>query len=427
MMHERSLGWVRRKQFAIATVLFCAAMVVPFCLKNNSDWSLVYVPGAERLVHGDDIYQGAFVYPPINAWLAIPFVYLPKIPGRLVWLGINLIGLIVLVRSAWKLSGGARLDGDPPVARREHAIFGIGLLCGAPYILDSLTTQQTDLVVAAIVLVGCRAIASGRSLWAGVLFGLAAGVKCTPLLWAPYLFWRRQWAAVVMVPLVAVSVNLLPEFTHPSPGSSSRLEVWSNRYLTPMSEESHDLGVWATAINFNHSVNGLANRLLIWDRTWSGADEVSFPKDDRISPATLRIVAGGCLLFFLAIAIASAWRARSANRSSTKSPSIESFEFSLVLLLMVLMSPHSSKPHFCTLILPGFCLARAAIMQRDRVLWAIVIAAAACGLAINKDLVGKPVYSWLKWYGCVTWGAVLLHLGCCWALLRSRDERTITT
>jgi hypothetical protein len=406
-------------------------MVVPFCLKNNSDWSLVYIPSADRLVRGEDIYQGAFVYPPINAWLAIPFAYIPNIPGRLIWLSINLIGLIVLIRSAWKLSGGSRLDGDPPVARREHGIFAIGLLCGGAYILDSLTTQQTDLVVAAIVLVGCRALVGGRPLRAGLLFGLAAGLKCTPLLWAPYLLWRRQWAAAIAVPLVAIAMNLVPELTHPSPGSSSRLEQWVQRYLTPMSNEKHDIGVWATAINFNHSVNGVVNRMLVWERVWVDGTETMAPVVDRASPATLRLVAGGILLFFLVIAVASAWRARTrlANgaNANSEAPSIETLEFCLVLLLMVLMSPHSSKPHFCTLVLPGFCLARLALVRRDWLLWAIVIGAAACGLVINKDLVGKPVYSWLKWYGCVTWGAVLLFLGCCWALIQKRDTEPVST
>jgi hypothetical protein len=103
---------------------------------------------------GEDIYQGAFVYPPINAWLVIPFAYLPNIAGRLIWLAMNLVALIVLVRTAWKLSAGGRLDGEPPVPRREHVIFGIGLVCGLAFIFDTLTTQQTDLVVAAIVLLG---------------------------------------------------------------------------------------------------------------------------------------------------------------------------------------------------------------------------------------------------------------------------------
>ena len=31
-------------------------------------------------------------------------------------------------------------------------------------------------------------------------------------------------------------------------------------------------------------------------------------------------------------------------------------EFSLVFILMMLLSPQSSKPHFCTLLLPAFCL-----------------------------------------------------------------------
>ena len=63
-------------------------------------------------------------------------------------------------------------------------------------------------------------------------------------------------------------------------------------------------------------------------------------------------------------------------------------EFGIVLTLMLLLSPMSSKPHFCTLFLPGFCLARLAVNRSSRAAALAVGVAAVTALASNKDPLG---------------------------------------
>src|SRR5262245_31241309 len=200
--------WTR--PYLVVIVLFLVAYAVPYATRAKSDWALVYVPAAERLAAGDDLYQFqfAYTYPPVNAWMMLPLVGMPEIPARLIWYAINAVALVLLVRGSWTLSGGGRLEGKPLAPRREHFIAGVGLLCSAAFLLDALTNQQNDLIVAALVVHGCGLLVRGRGVWSGVLFGLAAGLKCTPLLWAGYLFYRRQWAGALLVPVVAVGVNV---------------------------------------------------------------------------------------------------------------------------------------------------------------------------------------------------------------------------
>src|SRR5262249_36821300 len=146
----------------------------------------------------------------------------------------NASALVILIMEAWRLSGGAALEGNRPAPRREHLIFALGLLCGIFYALDALSNQQSDLVVAALVIIGCRLLIRDRGAGSGVMFGLAAGIKCTPLLWSGYLVWRKRWLAAGLMLLVALAINWLPELTHPRPTSQSRLEEWARRYLVPM-------------------------------------------------------------------------------------------------------------------------------------------------------------------------------------------------
>lgn len=414
------------RPYSVLAALALAAFAVKAAAGPGADWTKVYLPAAQRLAAGEELYQDKFVeftYPPVNAWMMLPFVGLPTVPARLLWYLLSAVALIVLVRGAWALSGGGRLEGEPPGPRREHIIAGLGLACAAGYVLDVLTNEQNDLLIGALVVLGCRLLARGRGTGAGVLFGLAAGIKCTPLLWAPYLLYRRQWAGAVLVPVVACGINLLPDLTHPPPGPDTRLGEWTRRFLLPMAGKEHQVGQWATEIEYNHSLNGLFSRWLMVDRDWKqtffATQQLPPPRTD---PGTVKLVALAATGLLVAFTVGCSWvgdrRYGRATLGSGPPPTRQALEFSLVVVLMLLLSPQSSKPHFCTLVLPGFCLARAALAWPSRAILGLAVAAAVLGLAANKDLVGPAVYDWLKWYGGITVGAVLLHVGCCLGLVR---------
>jgi hypothetical protein len=306
-------------------------------------------------------------------------------------------------------------------------VVALGLLAGIYYVLDTLSNQQTDLVLAALLVGGCLLLVRGRDVWAGVSFGVAAGMKCTPLLWAPYLAWRRRWWAAGMVIVVAVGINLLPDLTHPPPEGKSRLSQWVAVYLRPLAGADRDPGVWGSAINFNHSVAGVCNRWLTYERVPQGGDLVPAPRPDRISAVVLKVIVySACLLFALAAILAA------QRRTGVSAPPVgrtllsgEAGEFGLVLILMLLLSPMSSKPHFCTLLLPGFFLARAAVERRDLLPRCLLAAAIVAGLLSNKDLVSRLVYDATVWYGSVFWNAVLLFAGCVAVLLRRSEAAAL--
>jgi len=408
--------FLRAHPYAVAAVVLFLALIRPLCSRGQSDWELVYLPAAERLTRGEELLQASFVYPPVNAYFGLPFLGLSSNAARVAWLAVNVAALAVLVAVAWRVAGGGRLQGPVPASRTEHAIFGLGLACGIYFALDAITNQQSDLVVAALVVVGCWALVGGRAVRAAVLFGVAAGVKCTPLLFAPYLAWRGRWLAAAVVPLVAVGINLLPDWTHPPalPTEVPRLVHWAKTYLVPMADKNHDAGTWASSIAFNHSLAGLSNRLLVHERPEPGQVRIDV-RPDRVDPATLKRIVLGTGLALLGVALLASWR---GARAASANPALTSLalECSLVLLLMLFLSPQSSKPHFCTLLLPGFCLARAAVVGRRRDLAAFLAAAIACGLASNKDLVGRSAYDFVMWFGSVTATAGFLFVGCCWAL-----------
>jgi hypothetical protein len=252
-----------------------------------------------------------------------------------------------------------------------------------------------------------------RALLAATCFGLAAAVKCTPLLWAPYLIWRRRPVAAAWLVAVALGVNLLPDLLHPSASGHLWLTEYVNRYLLPMSHTDHYVGTWASAIVYNQSLAGAGHRWLITTWEWTAADCVVFRRSDPLAAQALNGIVLGieAVLILLTLTICRRPFQRLAlddNRLVRRT----ALEYSVVFLLMLLFSPMSSKAHFGLLILPGFCLGRAAFSTHRRWLWPILVAAVLLALASNKDPLGERLYTLTLWLGCVTWETLLLLAGC---------------
>ncbi len=412
-----TVRFISSRPYTLIAVVFFAVMLVPL-LRKKQDWQTVYLPAAERLASGEDIYVpgSGFVYPPVNAWLALPFQSMPRLFERFLWCALNATALLVLILGAWKLSGGGWLEGATAGPKREHVIFWLGLVCGLPSCIDAITNEQTDLIIAALLILGCIALVGGRDIQSALWFGIAAGIKCTPLLWAPYLLWHKRWFAATAVVLVAGGINLLPDLTHRPNDSFPRLADWGSRFLKPMATEECDFGTWACGVGGNQSMAGVTQRWLIYDPVLVDNELLATQSPSRWSSQSLKGVSFAGMFVLVGIALACTWRTAAASPGSVPAPLV--IQFGMVMILMLLFSPHSSKPHFCTLVLPGFCVARAALNRGDKTLLVTFLVAVACVMTTNQDLVGSWIFGWAKWHGAIAWAALLLFGMSCRILLR---------
>lgn len=412
---------LRSYPYALLFSVLAVLLGVVFCLRERSDWEDVYIPAAERFLAGKDVFRQSYMYPPLPAFLVAPCTLLAKLPARLVYYTIDVASIGVLLLGAWRLSGGRRLQGDPTVPRREHVIFWLGLLCGLAYINDGL--HSMDLIVSALVIGGCLLLDRTRFDAGAGLFGLAAGLKCTPLLWGPYLAWRGRRRAAVIVFAVALAVNFVPDLVVAPPKGTPRLVRWVGRYLAPMTNANHDPGTWGSSIIHNHSVAGVCNRWLTAEATWQDGLLRPQRSENRVSPTVLKLVTYSvCLLLVLAAVFACGKRNPLGATTESGGSMRWALEYSLVLLLMVLLSPQSSKSHYCTLVLPGFCVARLAVERRDRVLGLLLIGSIGAAMFSGQDLWGVLGRQWRDyvtdsalWYSNVFWETVLLFAACCYA------------
>ncbi len=409
----RSASLVKTHPFTTLASALLLVLGVAFCLRHDSEWDDVYLPAALHLWRGEDLYRigESYLYPPFMAFAALPFLTLPSPLPRLAWFALNAGCLVALLRWSWRVAGGGRLEGREVGKPTERLAAFLGCLCGMSYLENCLAHQQTDIVIGALLAGGCLLLGRGRPLSAATALGLAAACKCTALLWSPYLLWRGRPLAAIWLLVVAVGVNLSPDLVSSPAENGCWLGRYASRFLRPLTASNHYIGTWGSDAVYNQSLTGLAQRWCTTTWHWTATDCTIEQRLPAIGPQTLRACVYGAELGLLAAVM---WICGQPFRRLADDPdgSRYALECGMVLLLMVLLSPMSSKAHFGTLVLPGFCLARVALHSRGLLLKGVLAGAVLLGLLSNKDPLGERLYTLSLWYGVVTWQTLLLLAGC---------------
>lgn len=374
-----------RRRYSISTVLVLGAFAIGAVLRMHSEWTEVYIEAARSLLHGGDIYTDVhdFTYPPFSAFSMVPFAPLNPFLARGLWYLCCVISILYLTTKSWRLSGGPRVEAgkDHPAApSREQIAFLLGhAVVLLPFLLNALSHLQTDILIAALIMAGCGAVASGRFLVGATWIGVATAFKATPLLFAPYLIWRRQYLAGIWLFIVAILASLGADLVHRPPGGGVWIAHWAKLYVTPMGKSDFMPGDWKNALNNNQAIAGAVRR---WMTTsWNEDPNANRPLADRMSPqiaARIRYMfIAGCALMTLIPLAAVQWRRygcliplRKSLRpkdadSGSNLPSLAVLEMGLICSLMLLLSPNSSRAHFCLLYLPAFSIARWAVHRKD--------------------------------------------------------------
>ena len=420
------VAWLREHPYLAAFLVGSVVMAVLVFRKKTTEFEWAYVLTARHLVDGRGIYGldfppfRSFTYPPFMALLSIPFAYMPKYAGRGAWYLVNLASLLVVWRGSWKLAGGGRLEGPDPgrIDRREHLVAVFGLACALPYLQSGVAHQQTDLLITALLIAGCLALRRSRGFLAATSFGLAAGMKCTPLLWAPYLAWRGRWKAAAWLVAVAVGVNLLPNLVSVPKGGGWWALEWFERFLRPMGASTYLPGQWYAWILDNQSLAGTFTRLATTRFAWQADGLAILDRSSPLGAGMLRPLIYGVEAALLLVAWYALRRRRPIPACLAGEPGStrDAIEYGMVLMLMLLFSPMSSRPHFATMLLPALCLARLAVYGKRVVLSRLLHATIATSL-LSLPFLGRSVGRLTMWGGVLTWGASFLLLGCLWVLL----------
>ncbi len=378
-------------------------------LRKPEDWEVDYLPAGRRLLAGADPYEIVvthFPYPPAMVFVSALASLIPPALGRLAWVLSNVVALAVLGWTAWRASGGGRA-----LARRELAVFLLGGGLALRFLTDAIEHRQTDVWIGALVAAASLACVESRWVRAGVSAGLAASLKATPVAWLPYLLFRGRLVAALAMTAVLLGASLLPDAIASAPGGGLWLSHWvSVVVVRPASLH----GEWMTAPIYNQSLAGMLHRWLALSWPVPGQYGGVPPRVVDLDVEALAWAVRAARAAVVSIAAFAIGRARPVGRVPR-----EALDASVICLSMLLLSPASSKGHFVVILIPAFCLARLAILDRDRIATATMAVAVLCAVASHRTLVGTTIGDPAQWAGAITVMAVALLLGC--ALAGRRD------
>lgn len=377
----------------------------------------VYYCAAERLRDGGDIYkigpEGAFSYPPFAAWVCVPLTVLPLRAAQWGWALLQGAALVLVVHLSARLSRPAWQALSSTQLRWFIALVAV---MAVRHLHAPLESSQTDLMITAMCLAGVWCLQrEGMEWWSCLPLAAAVGMKAAPLLFVPFLMRWRRWRAAVATVAVVIVFNVMPSVQFPGASGRWHWREWVDSMASPAVQSgpaAARAGVWRADEEFNQSLGGTFNRYFI--KGCYSADALLVRLDKR----SVHLIFAGVTLVLMGIAMF----VRQGRWYGLGSPPVRpgSVDAAVVMMLILLLSPKTSKAHYCSMLLPVMLLTADAVCAPKswkRIFWLIL------GLAIGvmtKDVVGRKAGNWLLDYGYLVWFALAV-LGFLW-LRRSESS-----
>lgn len=387
----------------------------------------VYTTGAARMLAGEEVYRPddskPFSYPPLFALPFVPLVPFGAATQRGLGYGVNVLlvaaSLLLLARAAGPVLAGA-------TRRRVVGLWLVVAALAARHVLAVFQNQSHDLWILFALSLATVALARGHRLLAGACAGLGAALKATPLLFLVPFAARRAPAPVLGVVLGAGAGALLPDLLFPRADGRLWIVAWYEIMVSGIGvgDTAARQGVWHAASWLNQSLSGTLYRLTT---PIAPADTGPFVQDACVLAldATARKAVTVCaqLAIVLLVGLPCLRRPRSDGGALGRSHDALGMA-GLVACGMVLLSPMSSKSHFCVLLVPAIaCAANALFRRGGAVAWSLLGATFVLGTLTTKGIVGRAFGESLLAHGAVTWATLLLLLATAWGMRAGSARR----
>jgi len=284
-------------------------------------------------------------------------------------------------------------------------------------LLSHFENEQFDLVVALAVLGSLLLALRGRNVAAGILLGAGAAAKLTPLLFLAYAFYKRRFRLAITGAGVFVLLLVLPDLLLAPVRDDSLLRGWHDLVIAKVAPweggEPWAAGgaIWAPGGILNQSLSVTALRFLSEIRVSiqaaaGGAETIGVNVLSLPPGVVSKIVYGMNFLLLLPLLVVG--RRRWAATPQTRLV----VEAALITVLMLLLSPQTSKPHLVILTVGyGLLIADALGPRRDRASLALFCGSFALATLTVDGIWGRHLGDIFQALGAVTFGILLLYAG----------------
>lgn len=183
-----------------------------------------------------------FTYPPFAALVLLPTAWVPTVVADNAWTALSMLLVAAMsVFLVWRAprTTGTWLGPEPSRPRLAGwaAMTSLALLLTFPGV-HNIVLGQVSFLIIALVLFDVGGLVPAR--YRGVLVGLAAAIKLTPLIVVPYFLVTRQWRAAALSTGTFAAATLLAFAANPS----DSVAYWTRQLL-----ETSNVGEPATVQN----------------------------------------------------------------------------------------------------------------------------------------------------------------------------------
>lgn len=280
-----------------------------------------------------------FPHPPFSLIVSLFSAYVSLRNAALIWFAVSLA--LVFLLAALLAEYATRPENGEAAPVSQAVVLGLfGFLILWPPVLYNLEKGQWSLLLAVLIALGWRSLASGRQGQGGGLIGTAASVKVFPILLGGYLLMRSRrafaWFLIVgavftAAPLLWIGWDAFPAFVR---------------------ESQHNVPNWEAFPSVMYSIHGALARLFVggeWARPAIHA------------PALVRWIEVPVTFALFGLAIAVTRRPPLDYRSARARAS-----FAAWCVLLVVVNPQSMGHNGLLLALPFVVTARLLINDARR-------------------------------------------------------------
>ena len=383
--------FVRRHYKAVALVLGVALYYFRFSL--HPDGMTLYPKAAACMLNGQPmgICSPGFTYPPLFGFAMMPFVFLPMWVRNVLWYAVLIGATWGSFRLAESLvCSSLSIQFDKPELIRFRLV---SLVLAFNFVLADLENQAFDVLVLFFLLIGLIGLTRENAIWSSIGFGVAAALKATPLLFFPYILFKKGWKLFTLCVVSYLTLSLLPDL-----------------FLRVENDMTTYYGNWIRQVALQPFFAGDSGGM---PRFWEGENVLNQSLRAFVYRITLgmHIQQHFILVLYGAYSLGLIYMLWVFSRSLRLQNDVV-LDGSLLIIGMLLFSPMSSKSHFVALILPFMMIT--AYMLTDPGLRIGLLFASVLSCALNnltsKDLVGRQLSEMAGYGGSVTLGTITLAL-----------------
>lgn len=346
----------------IVLVLACAsalALLGFIFVRNLVDFPVYYAAGRSLLSERTDLYSPDFAlgrvmdyrYPPFFLIALLPVWLLPYSIAAWVWYAlsvIEIIGCVVVVRRTFQVSKFMWL---------AVALAAVG------YFVMALHYGNAQLLAVFLLFASLYFAHRRRDFAAATLMALAITIKLTPVLLLPYFALKKRWTMLAAAVVFLAAINIAPSIYFGFSENNRLLKNWYEHVV--VSQEFHEdngpinlslkgeLRRYLSTVDYSRRVDG--------DVNYAAVNFASLSRDRVVQ--LWEIIAAALFAGVLLLMLWLSARTEKRNREAEADDELVPLELAVMICLMLLVGPLTSKIYFVALLWPLACLASIATHQ----------------------------------------------------------------